>query len=86
MTAAPNLSKAIPFDLHTSSATWLPTTPRDKPYIEHFQPTQPLNKWMTALRVETSKQNAIDFYSKPAVNEEEMRRKKYLRRTGPSEA
>lgn len=41
---------------------------------------------MTALRVETSKQNAIDFYAKPVINEDELRRKKYLKKSGPSEA
>jgi hypothetical protein len=61
-----SFSHSVPFGMHTTSTSWMPHTPRDAPYIEHFQPT-PKDKWMTGLRVETAKQNRIDFYSAKAA-------------------
>jgi hypothetical protein len=61
----------------------MPTTPRDAPYIEQFLPS-PKDQWMTGLRVETAKQNRIDFYSKKATDTNKL--KKYLKDNKPSSA
>lgn len=78
---ASSLAKTVPFGRNTTATSWLPNTPRDAPYVDHFQPT-PKDKWMTGLRVESAKQNKIDFYSK----KDDQPKKRYYNKTGPSPA